>query len=259
MTDAAESEAIDALQRLGLSQYEAAVFVALEKLGTGTASDVDGITDVPRSQVYGAAENLEDRGLVEVQQSNPIQYRAVDLDEAKALLRERFIEEQNCAFDYLRDAREAFGGDDAEKQEGVWTVNGHENVTARIRQLVADADDRITFGTPEDLLENSVVEAIRDRSDSVDALVMSSEAAVTDRFADVDGVTVSRIPEEFDKMDAGRFLAVDEDTILLSVLGADAGPRGREETAIWSSETAIASVLLQLARSQFDAEIDRPL
>ena len=60
MADGDEAGATESLQQLGLSQYEAEVFVALVKLGTGTAREVTQITDVPRSQVYGAAEALDD-------------------------------------------------------------------------------------------------------------------------------------------------------------------------------------------------------
>jgi HTH-type transcriptional regulator, sugar sensing transcriptional regulator len=94
-----EDDAIDALESLGLSNYEAKVFVALQKLGTGTARDIHGVTDVPRSQVYGAAENLQQRGLVEVQQSKPLQYRPVSLNAAKSHLRDRFERRQERTFD----------------------------------------------------------------------------------------------------------------------------------------------------------------
>ena len=53
-----ETAARTALERLGLSTYEAGVFVALEKLGRGTAREIAEATDVPRSQVYGAAEHI---------------------------------------------------------------------------------------------------------------------------------------------------------------------------------------------------------
>ncbi len=56
-----ESDAIEALEELGLSNYEAKVFVALQRLGTGTARDIHQATDVPRSQVYGAAESLQEQ------------------------------------------------------------------------------------------------------------------------------------------------------------------------------------------------------
>jgi sugar-specific transcriptional regulator TrmB len=55
-----------ALQRLGLSEYEAETFVALQQIDSGSASDVAEVSNVPRSPVYGAADDLEDRGLLDV-------------------------------------------------------------------------------------------------------------------------------------------------------------------------------------------------
>src|SRR5699024_1189511 len=64
-------EAVAALKRLGLSSYEAQVFIALQRLDTATVREVDRTTEVPRSQIYGAAEDLAERGLVDIQQSTP--------------------------------------------------------------------------------------------------------------------------------------------------------------------------------------------
>jgi sugar-specific transcriptional regulator TrmB len=259
MTDLDEDDAIDALQQLGLSQYEAEVFVALEKLGTGTARDVDRITEVPRSQVYGAAEHLEERGLVELQQSNPIQYRAVGLEEARTTLHERYQREEDRAFEYLERAREVYGEDAAEQQEGVWTVQGRENVTSRVRELVADAEDTLLFATPPELHERAVLEAIEARVDELDVTVLTGDDGVADDFAALPGVVVGRPPQDVEDSKTGRLLGADGDTVLLSVLGSEALPGLREETALWSADTAFSTVLLELVKSRFESEINAPL
>jgi sugar-specific transcriptional regulator TrmB len=260
MTDDGEAEAVEALQRLGLSKYEAGVFVALERLGTGTARDVDRMTDVPRSQVYGAAENLEERGLVEVQQSNPIQYRAVPLAEARETLAERFEREQDRAFEYLERAQEGADHKD-EHQEGVWTVHGRNNVSSRVRQIVADAEESVLYAGGPDLLDEEVAAALRERAEEVDVWVCSAavdDPALTDAFAD-SAVALAPFPDDPTDDDAGRLLAVDGHTILLSVLGGEELPGVRTETAIWSSDTGIATVLLELLRSHVVDDIEAEL
>jgi sugar-specific transcriptional regulator TrmB len=250
-----EGAAVDSLQTLGLSTYEAQVFIALQKLGVGTARDVDKVAEVPRSQVYGAAENLEERGLVEVQQSNPMQYRAVDLEEAREILRDRFEREQDRAFEYLEGASEALGGED-EQQAGVWTVAGRENVSTRLQRLVADAEQSVLFAAPVELLDPGVADAIRERAGDVDVTVLSDDDAVIDAFADVPGVETDRFPDEPDVTKAGRLLAVDGDTVLLSVQGS-AGMD--EESAIWSADSGFASVLLELVSSHLGDVVDGKL
>jgi len=255
-----ESDAVEALQRLGLSKYEAQVFVALERVGTGTARDVDRMTDVPRSQVYGAAENLEERGLVEVQQSNPIQYRAVPLDEAREILQERFEREQARAFDFLETARQGTDHKD-EHQEGVWTVHGQDNVSSRLRQIVEDADERVLYASDPDLVDPDIATVLRERADEIEVWVSSEctdDEAVAAAFDD-SAVRVAPFPDELAGDTGGRLLAVDGETVLLSVLGGEDLPGVRTETAIWSSDTGIASVLLQLLRSHLGEAVEEKL
>ena len=69
--DEPRSAAIEQLERFGLSTYAARTFVALVMLGTGTAKDVSRVSEVPRTRVYDAIEELQGVGLVDVQQASP--------------------------------------------------------------------------------------------------------------------------------------------------------------------------------------------
>ncbi len=237
-----EGEAVGSLKRLGLSEYEAKVFIALQRLGVATARDVYRHTDVPRSQVYGAAETLEERGLVEIQQSKPMEYRPVTLDEARELLRERFEEEQEMAFDYLERARDESPRVD-EEREDFWTVKGHTTIDSRIEEILSEADDRVVFITTHDELVNDETEdRLVELADEVDVYVMSRDLDFLGRFDGSDGVYCVETPEKVERDDeGGRFVMVDSDTVLLTVLGDDG-----DETAVWSAETNFASVLVQV-------------
>src|SRR2546428_11962381 len=65
------SEASEALQRIGLSRYEALVFVNLARAGAATAGGLARASGVNRVQTYRALESLEARGLVEVTLDRP--------------------------------------------------------------------------------------------------------------------------------------------------------------------------------------------
>lgn len=254
-----QGTAVESLRRLGLSKYEAEVFIALQKLGTGTASDVDRITDVPRSQVYGAAESLEERGLAEVQQSNPIQYRAVTLEEARQRLRARIEREQDKAFDYLETVQGEFSDPDEEKED-IWTIHGRETVSDRIGGFVGDATERVVLGSDADLLDDVVVDALADRAATgIEVLVVSADESVTDLIGHVEGVRIVPVPSEMlpedRKQHQGRILMVDDDTVLLSVLGDERNGIA-EETAIWSAQTGFADVFVQMINGWFDDVLD---
>ncbi|USZ68362.1 helix-turn-helix domain-containing protein [Halorussus salilacus] len=242
-------DAIEALEDMGLSNYEAKVFAALQRLGTGTARDVHRATDVPRSQVYGAAESLQERGLVEVQQSKPIQYRPVSLDSARSHLRGEFERTQEKAFDYLEAARKQRGDAD-ERREDIWTVHGRTSIDGRVEQLLAEAERRVVFALGEDAdpLAESVADALRECAESgVEVLVVNADAELRERFAD-DPVAFRDLPVDHPHADdpVGRVVVVDGETILLSVRTAGDDPELGDETAIWSSRTGIATVLIQL-------------
>jgi len=58
--DDPQSAAIEQLERFGMSAYAARTFVALASLGT--ARDVSQVSEVPRTRVYDAIDELQDRG-----------------------------------------------------------------------------------------------------------------------------------------------------------------------------------------------------
>lgn len=245
-----EDDAITALEDLGLSNYEAKVFAALQRLGAATARDVHRATDVPRSQVYGAAESLQERGLVEVQQSEPIQYRPVSLEAARSQLRGEFERNQQQAFDYLESARQQRGDSD-EEREDIWTVHGRASIDGRVEELVAEAERRVVFATGPDAVDGRIADRIADRlreqANSGVEVVVVGEEPFHPAFADSE-VRVVRFTPDPPKDDApvSRVVVVDDETVLLSVRDERGDPELDEETAIWSSKTGIAAVLIQL-------------
>ena len=250
-----ERDAVDAFEHLGLTSYEAKVFIALQKLDTGGARDISRIADVPRSQVYGAAESLEVRGLVEVQQSSPIRYRPVGLDAAKTHLRSRFEAHQSDAFRYLeRVERER--SDAGVQQEDIWTVTGTEQIESRVRGLAANAERHLLYACGADELTPGTVETLNDTASAGVEVTYVSRDADFDSFHDV--VRTVRFPERLQppREQSGRALAVDNHSLLLSVLGDGRVPDVPVETAFWSDETAFAAVLSELLQSWFVTHLD---
>jgi sugar-specific transcriptional regulator TrmB len=250
-----ESAAVDALTRLGLKTYEARAFVALQKLGTGTASDVAEITEVPRSQVYGAAEDLEERGLLEVQQTRPTVYRPVSPQEAETRLLEQLESASRDAFGYLEEVRGSVGTDD-EQSEALWTVRGNESICDRAIDLIGDADSEILYAIPDPvMLESELLAALQAAAEGgVSVTVLSHDTAVFEEI-DPDGPirTVEHTEDQHPDVSTARLLLIDDDTILMSVLSPDVAD-GAGEIAFWSAETAFAMVLHELSKGVVSAE-----
>jgi sugar-specific transcriptional regulator TrmB len=241
-----EAAAVEALERLGLSNYEARVFVALQALGVGTAREVHEVAGVPRSQVYGAADALVERGLVERQQSTPKRYRPVALDAARERLTARLERERERAFEYLDTlAREERP---AESREDVWSLHGREAVTERVVELVGRASERLLFGAASaDLVTPELVEAVRARAAAgVDVTVVSADPAVRAAFS----APVRVCPGPTDGGHTGRVALCDDNVVLVSVRAAGG------ETAIWSADTALADVLVQTMHAGIADAVD---
>jgi len=249
MTD--ENEAVEALTALGLSAYAAETFVGLQKLGVGSASEVAQVTEVPRSQVYGATDELEDLGLVDVHEGSPRRYRPVAVAEARELLLSRLQSTGEEAFEYIESVRGQHTTPD-EGQEAIWTTQGRENITARVTTLVRDADDRVLLATSEPaLIEGAVLDALVEAADNAEVVVASANDEVLAIADDAGLATLSAVAHESRNVHLGRVFAADEDTMLLSVLPATDVTDFDAEAAFWSDGTGFASVLAPLIRDQF--------
>lgn len=248
-----EHEAVQSLETLGLSNYAARVFVALQKLGVGTAKQIHDIADVPRSQVYGAAEELESLGLVELQQSTPKRYRPVGLDAARRRLAEELKTEADRAFDYLEAARRQRTS--GETRDDVWTVRGREPVGNRAVELAEQAQERVIFAAPHtDLVSTELVAVLAERAEAgVTVRVISESEEVRSMFEEAASAVQVSEPHNDPPADfTGRVLLVDRRVILLSVV-PPSDPT--EETAIWSADTAMSDILSRIIESGIESMV----
>lgn len=238
--------AIEGLTRLGLTTYEARVFVALQKLGSGTASDVADVSEVPRSQVYGAAGGLEERGLVETRQSTPTVYRPTDPEVARTRLLDQLAETGAETFEYLETVQGSVG--DGERSEDIWLVHGADAVASRAAELAGEANERVVYGVDDpEMLEGPVLDALRACAEREAVAVVASANELV-REAVAAPVETHAVPDDQNpELRAGRVLLVDTDTILLSVFSTATGGEGVEEVAFWSEGSTFAVVLVEFA------------
>ena len=180
-SDQPRSTAVEQLEALGLSAYAARTFVALIGLDEGTAQNVSEVADVPRTRVYDAADELRDRGLVDVQQSKPRRYWAISTETAGRHFRMKY--EHHVAV--LTDALDRIEPRTrTTRQRGVWTVTGRDTVTERVVDFISTAEDEVVYITAEALLTDEITDALSrasDRGVSIRLAEMSDSAE--DRLA----------------------------------------------------------------------------
>ncbi|NHN43314.1 TrmB family transcriptional regulator [Halorubellus sp. JP-L1] len=245
-------DAVTALERLGLPNYEARVFVALHELGGGTAQAVSDQSEVPRSQVYGTADELADRGLVEVVESSPKRYRPVALDTARGILAERIEREHDRAFENLEGIR-ATETDHGSGQD-VSTLRGRQPIDDRIAALVREAELAVVLVAPvQTSLSADVADALREAAADCAVTVLTADPGVRDAFAD-DLVRVVVMSEDNPAVFAGRALMVDDSTVLLAVETDD---EPVDEEAMWTGDSRIGRILAQFMQSGMESGTDR--
>jgi len=222
-------QSVELLQELGLKEYEAKCFVALSRLPKATAKDISDVSEVPRTRVYDAIRVLEAKGLVEIQHSNPQQYRAVKIDEAAATLREEFESRTEQLADSLAaiDAV-SLDEDDEEVAHEVWSLSGESAIRNRTKSLLDDADDEIVLvvGEESKLTEDlfDLLRAAQDRGTTVFVGTVSDDLRdrVVEAMPDVE-VFVSELEwlseledDPTDTVSISQLLLVDRSAILVS-------------------------------------------
>jgi len=135
--------AVELLQQLGLKEYEAKAFVALSRLSQGTAKQISEISDVPRTRVYDAVRVLETKGLVEIQHSNPQQFRAVSITEAAETLRDTYESRVESLRDALQRIEPIEADEGTEVTHEVWALSGESAIRSRTNQLIDEADEEV--------------------------------------------------------------------------------------------------------------------
>lgn len=234
-----EQEAAAALEKLGLTEYEARCFVALSQLPHGTAKEIGQVADIPRSRVYETMDRLRDKGLVELHQADPRAYQSVSIDTAVKILREEY----ESYFETIETSLQQLEPNYKDAQQAVWALNTHDQVTGRVTDLVAEASDEVLLIVlDEDLLDDDVLDGLVDADDRGVAVHVGTVSETTHEKvddADLDArVFTTDLIQWFTEMSGtprlGRLLMVDRDPVLVSALHEEELPGVPNETAVWS-------------------------
>ncbi len=243
-------EAIEALQQLGLKEYEARCFVGLSRLEMGTAKKLSEVTEVPRTRVYDAIRVLEAQGLVEIQHSSPQRFRTVSLDEATDTLRDQYedrVERLHNALDAVRLAET----DGDELGQEVWAISGRDAIENRTEELIETATEEIVLVLGDEwLLTEGLVATLNEVGAGVELLIGAVNEPLEDQLRDIVPTATAFISgldwlhgdAHADNAAIGRLLLVDRSTILVSSIL----PNLKAEQAIFG--TGLGNGLVVIAR-----------
>ena len=230
--------AAEALEQLGLTEYEARCFVALTRIARGSAKEISRISAIPRSRVYDTVDRLHRRGLVDIQQSEPREYRAISKEDAFDKLRENYNSNIQAADEALDQVESA----ETQEDKGVWAIANADHVTNRIVELVDNAGEHIHFIVADEaMVKQTALDRLAAASDrGVRVIVEVPSESVQNRAQESvpdAHVVVSEDLQESEKVIQrwpGQLILVDHQAVLASGVGETDLPDVEEETAMWS-------------------------
>lgn len=231
-------EAVNAMESVGLTAYEARCFVALTRISKGTAKEISQVADIPRSRVYDTIERLDRRGIVEVQQSDPLEYKAVPIEMAIRRIREDHDSHLNAAENALQQVEEPESKDD----EGMWSITHPDHVTDRLVAFLDDAEETIHYlVATEEVVDRRLYEPLREAGErGVDVFIevatedlqerLQREVPDGDVVLSTDLQTTNPVYDEW----PAQLLMVDKQSIVAAGIKESNLPDVTHETAVWT-------------------------
>jgi Cd2+/Zn2+-exporting ATPase len=140
------------LNALGLTEYEAKVYLALLKDYPANGYQISKRTGVPRSMVYEALGRLHNRGAVmKSGEERAVIYRPLPPEQ----LLERYDREHRRLIDDLRSG--LISAYDVKPEDSLWTVSGRDSVFAYASQMLSSSQNEAYL-----VLNDFALEQLRD-------------------------------------------------------------------------------------------------
>jgi len=166
----------ESLKSLGLTKYEALVYVALLQASSATAAELHELSGVPRASVYPVLERLSQKHLVSISNTTPKRFNPVKPDDAIDLLMRSIESDATRAKTelsrvYAQTTRPARGD-----QELIWSIHGDDQIRTRLLELLRGAQERVQIIFYWDHLKQELIDTLLSLADTVCVDI------ITDRF-----------------------------------------------------------------------------
>jgi sugar-specific transcriptional regulator TrmB/predicted hydrocarbon binding protein len=141
-------ERLRKMQNLGLTEYQARIYLTLLDLGEAIASQLPSLSRVPRTRIYSTMNQLHEKGLVEIIPEKPTKYVPVPVETFINKVAERKrLEAKELEMnveDYTREFAIA-PSVEVEKPGKFEAIYGRRNVRERLAKMYDEAEKEILF------------------------------------------------------------------------------------------------------------------
>ena len=143
-------ELILQLKQLGLTEYEAKVYIALVQESPANAAQISKLSTVPRARVYGTLDALVEKGIVLKENAEKTAiYRALPV----ALFIEKAQQDFTTTIARMDEALSALEVESVEQQAQVLTLQEKESIMQYCRHLLEKAEQTIMISMWDDMYD----------------------------------------------------------------------------------------------------------
>lgn len=148
-----EERQINGLRRLGLTEYEARIYLVLVTRGPIKASELSFLGQIPRTKTYGAINELERKGLLRIMPSKPEVYSPGSPSEILVPMVNKLSRELGDTDAIVQGLVLTFESNkfvkrDVPKEVGeIWEIQGRKGIANKMNQVFSDAKISINFCT----------------------------------------------------------------------------------------------------------------
>jgi len=251
---AVEEGEVTALRRLGLSEYESRLYLALLRMGPIKASQLSFFGHVPRTKTYSAIKELERKGLVRIGPGKPEVYTPSSPIEAlmpiiTTLQNDIKTSEQLVQSLAVTYESSKYVKPNAPKQsEQFWQVDGRQSICDRLNQLMKTATHSINYST-------SASGLIRAYKSHVDALEQANERGAKVRLLSPVTAENSTVAKQFSEIidfkvadnSIENFVCVDsKEMVVIDSRPDDNMADQGSDVAVWTTNVLFVEVFERL-------------
>lgn len=147
-------EIVETLRDFGLNDYEAKTYSTLVFLGPSKAGELSRESQVPQSKIYEVLDSLMMMQLVEVFDSRPKEYKAVNPEVAlENLVRneEKKVKILKAKASNVKTVLKKINGNEEETMEGIWTIKSrkYNEFFDKVSELI-DRSESYVYGISRD-------------------------------------------------------------------------------------------------------------
>ncbi len=248
-------ERLGKMKELGLTDYQARVYLTLLDLGVSKASQIPTLSRVPRTRIYSTMGQLHEKGLVEIIPESPIKYKPVHIED----FLERVAESHRQSADEIAEKKDSLMNEfavrattEAEEIGRFEAIYGRRNVRDRLNRMYEESEKEIlSVGTVQ-----SPIRILRSRLPTIEEKFNAGvdikyafpidgsnrdNAQILSQYADVRNIDLSL---------SMYYLVIDsKQALLCHPIPSDESFLKGDDIAIWTDDEGIAEALRNIALS----------